>query len=1046
MLTTVGLDTGSIDDNAFVLGGTTHTVRGVGSSVGDAGKPVLFLNPALDSDQLADLALVLDGTTYELSAAGTRTYAALAPGTAYVWTGTPSWATGATFEVAINSRAAVLGASPSTVATLSALTVTDADDAAVSIGTFAGGTLSYAGSVSTASVTVAATPSNSKARKVAVRSVGVVHADGVVELALGLNTVTVEVTAPDDTTKRTYTIALTRNDPADAALSALTLSLTDADGTPVELTPAFGPDVTAYTAMALAETVRVVPTARNASATFEVEVGGVGNYQNNELPLAEGANTVTVEVTAADKATTRTYTVTVTRLSEVWSTTVTAGSNNQGSGFINADVGSGSMGSMTDDDKRFTYLSVEYKVWMVGYATRCSSTRPQDCNRRAIYLAPIIPADAHPNWVLIMDGTVYDFADTPATPDVDTNNYFGYGYTWAGDPFTAGDTFDVAIGSKVPIPSSDATLSALSLTHGAQDTALTLTPVFAADETTYAADADANAAGHQVTLTAGANVITVAVTAEDGATTETYTVTVTRAEASAARLETLSVANAAGGAALTLTPVFAAGTTDYSASPAYPVSLVTLTATAASGTTVAFEDGAGAALTDADGATGFQAALVPGENVIKVKVTKSGASAHYTLTLTRAKAQVLITAASAPAAAEGAALVFRVSRRAAAADTLAVTVSVSEDGAMVDDALEAASTVTIAANQTSADLTVQTDADDAVWEEHSTVTARTEPGDLYVQAQPAEAAIEVRDDDFPAASADLVVAETVAEDAGTLDYAVLVVTGGDTQPHRSAILTVATRSGTAASGADFGFVSRELILPESSFVRLSSGVWISRTSLSATIVNDEVHEPDERFELLLERSPSTPARAGAWHGGGRHRHHPRRRHPDAFGEQREAGSRSRPEGRERRGGPGLHHRGQRGRLHPRLGGAVSAQRPGRRGADGEPAGRRRRQSQHDGAARADQSPDLRRRDQLLRRAGQHRADEGHDLLRGRERLGGLRPGHGRLRRRGLGQRGRLVHRGPGAGGAVGRVGRAVRRQERRRLGPGRGGGLHRTSP
>ena len=164
-----------------------------------------------------------------------------------------------------------MGASPSTVATLSALTVTDANDAAVSIGTFSGGTYSYAGSVSTASVTVAATPSNSKARKVAVRSGGVVHADGVVELALGLNTVTVEVTAPDDTTKQTYTIALTRNDPADAALSALTLSLTDADGTPVALTPAFGPDVTAYTAMALSETVVVTPTARNASATFEVE-------------------------------------------------------------------------------------------------------------------------------------------------------------------------------------------------------------------------------------------------------------------------------------------------------------------------------------------------------------------------------------------------------------------------------------------------------------------------------------------------------------------------------------------------------------------------------------------------------------------------------------------------------------------------------------------------------------------------------------------------------------------------------------------------------
>ena len=381
----------------------------------------------------------------------------------------------------------------------------------------------------------------------------------------------------------------------------------------------------------------------------------------------------------------------------------------------------------------------------------------------------------------------------------------------------------MAIGSKVPIPSSDATLSALGLSAG------TLKPPFAAGTTTYTASVANSAASVTVTATknhadaadpvikkgateyangtvpldVGDNAITVEVTAEDGVSTQTYTVTVTRAEASAARLETLSVANAADGAALTLTPVFAADTMEYNGSPAYPVSLVTVTATAASGTTVAFEDGAGAALTDADGATGFQAALVPGENVIKVKVTKSGASASLHLTLTRAKAQVLITAALAPAVPEGTALVFRVSRRAAAADTLAVTVSVSEDGAMVDDALETSSTVTIAANQTSADLTVQTDADDDVWEEHSTVTASTEPGDLYVQAQPAMAQIEVRDDDFPAAFAHLGVNTTVAEDAGTLDFHVQVDTNGDTQPHRSVDLTVATRSGTAASPGDF---------------------------------------------------------------------------------------------------------------------------------------------------------------------------------------------------------------------------------------------------
>ena len=61
----------------------------------------------------------------------------------------------------------------------------------------------------------------------------------------------------------------------------------------------------------------------------------------------------------------------------------------------------------------------------------------------------------------------------------------------------------------------------------------------------------------------------------------------------------------------------------------------------------------------------------------------------------------------------------------------------------------------------------------------------------------------MRDDDFPAAFALLSVNTTVAEDAGTLDFHVQVETFGDTQPHRSVDLTVATRSGTAASPGDF---------------------------------------------------------------------------------------------------------------------------------------------------------------------------------------------------------------------------------------------------
>ena len=57
---------------------------------------------------------------------------------------------------------------------------------------------------------------------------GVTDADGVVSLSVGRNDITIEVTAEDDDTTQTYTVAVTRASPSsDATLSALTLSSID---------------------------------------------------------------------------------------------------------------------------------------------------------------------------------------------------------------------------------------------------------------------------------------------------------------------------------------------------------------------------------------------------------------------------------------------------------------------------------------------------------------------------------------------------------------------------------------------------------------------------------------------------------------------------------------------------------------------------------------------------------------------------------------------------------------------------------------------------
>ena len=112
--------------------------------------------------------------------------------------------------------------------------------------------------------------------------------------------------------------------------------------------------------------------------------------------------------------------------------------------------------------------------------------------------------------------------------------------------------------------SSDATLSALALENASDDSAITISPTFAAGTTSYTAsvdndvdeititptvnesnatveyldssdaditDADGVKTGQQVSLSEGANTIKVKVTAEDTTTTDAYTVVVTRAAA-----------------------------------------------------------------------------------------------------------------------------------------------------------------------------------------------------------------------------------------------------------------------------------------------------------------------------------------------------------------------------------------------------------------------------------------------------------------------------------------------------------------------------------
>ena len=107
----------------------------------------------------------------------------------------------------------------------------------------------------------------------------------------------------------------------DATLSGLALK-DAADDSTIALSPGFAPGTTSYTAIVGVgvDTITVEPTENDPNATVAYLDGSDTALTDTDVykarfqaALAEGANTIKVKVTAADRSTIQTYTVTVTR-------------------------------------------------------------------------------------------------------------------------------------------------------------------------------------------------------------------------------------------------------------------------------------------------------------------------------------------------------------------------------------------------------------------------------------------------------------------------------------------------------------------------------------------------------------------------------------------------------------------------------------------------------------------------------------------------------------------------------------------------------------
>ena len=167
---------------------------------------------------------------------------------------------------------------PSTDATLSSLELSDVPF------TFDSDTTSYEVSVAhDVEQTTVTTTANDEGASYAVKLGEETDEDGTVELSVGSNVVSVEVTAEDGESTKTYAVTVTR----------------------AEAPPVLSTDATP-SSLALSD---VAFTFASDTASYTVKLG-----EDGMVVLTVGSTTISIAVTAQEEETTRTYTVTVTRV------------------------------------------------------------------------------------------------------------------------------------------------------------------------------------------------------------------------------------------------------------------------------------------------------------------------------------------------------------------------------------------------------------------------------------------------------------------------------------------------------------------------------------------------------------------------------------------------------------------------------------------------------------------------------------------------------------------------------------------------------------
>ncbi len=494
---------------------------------------------------------------------------------------------------------------------------------------------------------------------------------------------------------------------SDADLSALTIS----QGT---LSPSFSSSVTAYTASVAnsVASMTVTPTAADSNATITVNGASVSSGSASDaIDLDIGSNSIKVVVTA-ENATTKTYTITVTRAGPAISIADATGVEGGNVSFTVSKTGTGA-------------VSLEWTASVEGSDT---AEIGKDLGSTTSGTVTFAASDASKTFTVATKEDAVDESNETFTvtltaksgnPNITDGTATG---TITDDDESAGAPTGLTASTGSGEGEIDLSWTAPSDTgelNGTDPATITGYQYRRAETSAGLTSATWSSAGTETTFTVtgltGGTTYYFQVRALNGVTPESAASGEASAEAKAlssdADLSALTISQG------TLSPSFSSSVTAYTASVANNVASMTVTPTASDSDATLTVNGASVSSGSASGTIDLDI----GANSIKVVVTAENATTKtYTITVTRSGPSVSIADATGD---EGDSVSFTVSKTGVGAVTLDWSASIGDsDTATTEDlGTTTSGTVTFAASDTSKTFSVAT-AQDAIDEDNETFT------------------------------------------------------------------------------------------------------------------------------------------------------------------------------------------------------------------------------------------------------------------------------------------------------------------------------------